>query len=129
MTQSGSRVGVVVTPVDNPGMAYGQELASRIREAVADEGEVTEKRMFGGLAFLVNGHLAITASRRGGVMARVDPAQTDALIDPPHVGRTVMRGREMDGWLSIDAEVVDGDEQLRHWVRLGVDYARTLPRR
>lgn len=78
-------------------MAYDEELASRIRELVQDEDGLTEKRMFGGLAFLINGHLAVSASSQGGMLLRVDPEQTEALVSEPHVRRFQMRGREMDG--------------------------------
>ena len=83
--------------------------------------------MFGGLAFLIDGHMAVSASSKGGLLLRVDPAQTDALVEEPHVGRFEMRGRELDGWLRVDVEVLTTDAQLRSWVRHGVDYARSLP--
>jgi len=108
-------------------MAYDVELADRIREVVQAEPGLTEKRMFGGLAFLVHGHMAVSASGQGGLLLRVDPAETESLLSEPHVGRFEMRGREMDGWLRVDAEAVDTDESLRRWVRHGVDYARSLP--
>ncbi len=108
-------------------MAYDEELASRIRSVVAGASGLTEKRMFGGLAFLINGHMAVSASSKGGLLLRVDPAQTEALVEEPHIGRFEMRGREMDGWLRVDAEAVETDAELRSWVRHGVDYARSLP--
>jgi len=108
-------------------MAYDEELANRIREAVQGERGLTEKRMFGGLAFLINGNMAVSASSKGGLLLRVDPAQTDSLVEEPHVGRFEMRGREMDGWLRVDVEAVTTDAELRGWVRHGVDYARSLP--
>ncbi len=83
--------------------------------------------MFGGLAFLINGHMAASASSQGGLLLRVDPARTETLVERPHVGRFVMRGREMDGWLRVDAPAVGTDAELRQWVSLGVDYARSLP--
>jgi TfoX/Sxy family transcriptional regulator of competence genes len=107
-------------------MAYDEELASRIREVVGGEGGLTEKRMFGGLAFLINGNMAVSASSKGGLLLRVDPAQTEALIDPPQVDRFEMRGREMNGWLRVDPEAVSTDAELRSWLRHGVDYARSL---
>ena len=107
-------------------MAYDEELASRIREVVAGENGLTEKRMFGGLAFLINGNMAVSASSKGGLLLRVDPAQTEELIDGPLVGRFEMRGREMNGWLRVDPEAVSTDAELRSWVRHGVDYARSL---
>jgi TfoX/Sxy family transcriptional regulator of competence genes len=108
-------------------MAYDEDLANRIRELVADEPAVTEKRMFGGLAFLVNGNMAVSASSRGGLLLRVDPAATETLVSQPHVGRFEMRGREMDGWLRVDVEALQTDDALRGWVDHGVAYARSLP--
>ncbi len=109
-------------------MAYDEDLAAQIRAAVATERGVTEKRMFGGLAFLVNGHLAASASGRGGMLLRVDPAATDALADQPHVERAVMRGRALDGWLHIDVAAL-GEDDVERWITLGVTYARSLPPR
>jgi hypothetical protein len=108
-------------------MAYDEDLAARIRDIVTPEPGLTEKRMFGGLAFLINGHMAVSASGKGGLLLRVDPDRTDELLDPPHVGRFVMRGREMDGWLRVDPAAVDTEERLTKWVGLGVAYVRTLP--
>lgn len=108
-------------------VAYSVELADRIRALVDGEPGLSEKKMFGGLAFLVGGRLAVAAGSTGGLLLRVDPADTDSLLCPPHVGRFEMRGREMDGWLRVDAEAVDTDESLRDWIRHGVDYARSLP--
>ncbi len=108
-------------------MAYDDELANRIREVVHGERALTEKRMFGGLAFLINGNMAASASSRGGLMLRVDPAQTESLVSEPHVRRFEMRGREMHGWLRVAAEGLETDDELRRWVSHGVTYARTLP--
>ncbi|HEX7187381.1 MAG TPA: TfoX/Sxy family protein [Actinomycetes bacterium] len=108
-------------------MAYDEELADRIREVVLDESGLTEKRMFGGLAFLINGNMAAGASSTGGMLLRIDPAQTDSLVSEPHVRRFEMRGREMDGWLRVDAEVLDTEAELRRWVGHGVTFARSLP--
>jgi hypothetical protein len=108
-------------------MAYDEALAARIREAVRGEPGVTEKAMFGGLAFLVGGHLAVSASGQGGMLLRCDPAQTETLVSEPDVGRFEMRGREMDGWLRVDDEAVRSDADLDRWVGLGVAYARSLP--
>jgi hypothetical protein len=88
---------------------------------------VTEKAMFGGLAFLVGGNLAVSASGRGGLLLRVDPAETEALVADPHADRFVMRGRAMDGWLGIDVAGIDTDADLQRWVAIGVAYARSLP--
>jgi hypothetical protein len=108
-------------------MAYDEGLANRIREAVAGEAGVTEKRMFGGLAFLVHGNMAVSASSQGGLLLRIDPADAETLTQCPGVRRFEMRGREMDGWLGIDSDVVASDGDLQHWVDIGVAYARSLP--
>jgi TfoX/Sxy family transcriptional regulator of competence genes len=108
-------------------MAYDDELANRIREVVHGEPGLSEKRMFGGLAFLVDGKLAVSASSMGGLLLRIDPRETERLVSEPHVGRFEMRGRQMDGWLRVDAEVLETDDELRRWVSHGVTYARSLP--
>ena len=108
-------------------MAYDEDLAARIRELIAAEDGLTEKKMFGGLAFLIDGHMAVAASGQGGLMARVDPAQTDALLRKPHAGPFEMRGRPMDGWVRVAAEGVRTKRQLEPWVKRGVAYARSLP--
>jgi len=108
-------------------MAYDEDLANRIRELTADEAGVTEKRMFGGLAFLVGGNMSVAASGQGGLMVRVDPDDTDALLAEPHVRPFEMRGREMRGWLRVDADGVRTSRELEPWVRRGVRYARSLP--
>ncbi|MEY2442366.1 MAG: hypothetical protein QOJ46_1792 [bacterium] len=108
-------------------MAYDEDLANRIRELIAADGDVTEKRMFGGLAFLVGGNMAAAASGQGGLMVRVDPEQTDALVREPHAGPFEMRGRAMQGWLRVDIEGVRTEGELEPWVRRGVAYARSLP--
>ncbi|MGY2874392.1 TfoX/Sxy family transcriptional regulator of competence genes [Marmoricola sp. URHA0025 HA25] len=108
-------------------MAYDEELAERIRHAVAGEAGVTEKRMFGGLAFLVHGNMAVAASGQGGLMVRTDPADAESLTAEPHVDRMVMRGRQMDGWLRVGAVAVESADALQRWVDLGVGYAGSLP--
>ncbi len=110
-------------------MAYDEELADRIRELVAGERGVTERRMFGGLAFLVHGNMAVAASGQGGLLARVDPAQTDRLVRGAHVETAVMRGRPMDGWLRVDLAGLRTTRQLRTWVERCVGYARSLPKK
>ncbi len=110
-------------------MAYVEELANRIREVVQGDPGLTEKRMFGGLAFLIDGKMAVSASSKGGLLLRVDPAQTESLVSEPHVRRFEMRGMEMDGWLRVDAEAVEFDDDLRRWVRHGVTFARSLARK
>lgn len=108
-------------------MAYDEALADRLREALQGERGLTEKRMFGGLAFMINGNMAVSASSKGGLLLRVDPAETDTLVKEPHVGPFEMRGRAMDGWLRIDADAVKTAKQLRRWASVGVAYARSLP--
>jgi TfoX/Sxy family transcriptional regulator of competence genes len=112
---------------DTARVAYDEDLAERIRERVAGEDGLTEKRMFGGLAFLINGNMAVSASGQGGILLRVDPARTEELVRAPHARRFEMRGREMDGWLRVDPTALDSDADLARWVTLGVSYARTLP--
>ena len=108
-------------------MAYDEDLASRIRELIAGESAVTEQKMFGGLAFLIGGNMAVAASGQGGLMVRCDPAETETLVAKPHARRFEMRGREMDGWLRVDDEGVRTKRQLEPWVKRGVAYARSLP--
>jgi hypothetical protein len=108
-------------------MAYDVDLANRVREHVRNEEGLTEKRMFGGLAFLINGNMAVSASSQGGLLLRCDPVQTDDLIGDPHARRFEMRGREMDGWLRIDGDGVKTERELRRWIGRGVAYARSLP--
>jgi TfoX/Sxy family transcriptional regulator of competence genes len=108
-------------------MAYDEELADRLREVLQGELGLTEKRMFGGLAFLIHGNMAVSASSQGGLLLRVEPSQTKALVGEPHVRPFEMRGREMDGWLRVDPQTLDTDDELRRWVSYGVAYARSLP--
>ena len=106
-------------------MAYDRELADRLRTALQHVDGVQEKAMFGGLAFLVGGHMAVAASGQGGLMVRCDPARTGGLVGDG-AEPMVMRGREMDGWLHIDTEGMPR-RQLQQWVGKGVSYARSLP--
>jgi TfoX/Sxy family transcriptional regulator of competence genes len=108
-------------------VAYDEDLADRIRELLGDEPGVTEKKMFGGLAFLVGGNMAVAASGQGGLMARVDPAESDALVSSSPARVVEMRGRQMPGWLRVDSEDVKTDEELSAWVERGVSFARALP--
>jgi TfoX/Sxy family transcriptional regulator of competence genes len=108
-------------------VAYDENLANRIRDLTASEADVTEKRMFGGLAFLVGGNMAVAASGQGGLMVRVEPEETDALLAQPHARPLEMRGREMQGWLRVDAEGLGSGHELATWVRRGLEYARSLP--
>lgn len=107
-------------------MPYDEDLAQRIRDLMADEPDVSEMRMFGGLAFLVGGNMAVAASGKGGLMVRVEPEQTDVLAAEPHAEPFVMRGRPLDGWLRVDAEGVGTTRELEPWVRRGSAYARSL---
>ena len=108
-------------------MAYDEALAERIRGLLAGEPDVTEKKMFGGLAFLIAGNMAVSASGQGGLLLRCEPLATVDLVQDPHASTAVMRGRPMEGWLRVDADGVQTDVELRRWVACGVDYARSLP--
>jgi TfoX/Sxy family transcriptional regulator of competence genes len=108
-------------------MAYDEDLAERVRELIARERGVTEKKMFGGLAFLVGGNMAVAASGQGGLMVRVDPAQSESLVASTKARYMVMRGREMAGWLRVDSADVRTGPQLGRWVELGTAYTRSLP--
>jgi TfoX/Sxy family transcriptional regulator of competence genes len=108
-------------------VAYDEQLAERIRQMVDGEAGLTEKRMFGGLAFLVGGNMAIAASGQGGVLVRVDPAQSDELVAKTDAYVAVMRGSPMAGWLRVDSDHLRTKPQLAKWVKLGVAYARSLP--
>ena len=108
-------------------MAYDEDLALRLQALLADEPALTTKKMFGGLAFLVGGNMVVAASSQGGLLARVDPARSDALIERPHTARMVMGGRDMDGWLRIADDGLDSDDDLRGWVDECLAYVRTLP--
>ncbi len=108
-------------------MAYDEDLADRIRELVGAEPGVSEVKMFGGLAFLIGGNMAVSASRQGGIMVRVDPEQSDRLVSTTSAYPMVMRGRAMDGWLRVDADHVRTRRQLASWVARGVAYAGSLP--
>jgi TfoX/Sxy family transcriptional regulator of competence genes len=108
-------------------MAYDEDLANRIRELLGAQRGVEEKRMFGGLAFLVNGNMSVAASGQGGLLVRVPPDETDELLRRPHVDPMVMAGREARGWLRVDADGVRTKRQLQGWVTRGTGYARSLP--
>jgi TfoX/Sxy family transcriptional regulator of competence genes len=108
-------------------MAYDEDLANRVRELVAAEEGVVERRMFGGLSFLIGGHMSVSVSGRGGLLLRCDPKETDKWLAKPHVSPFEMRGRAMDGWLRVAPEGVPTRRQLQSWVTRGVAYARSLP--
>ena len=108
-------------------MAYDEELADRLRELIAGEAGLTEQRMFGGLAFLIGGNMAVAASGQGGLLVRVDPTESDSLLSTTKARPMEMRGRTMQGWLRVDAEDVRTKRELAKWVERGTSYARTLP--
>ncbi len=108
-------------------MTYDEDLAARVRDCVQRESGLSEQKMFGGLAFLINGNMAVAVSAQGGLLLRVDPEQTEALADRPLAARFVMRGREMNGWLRVDPRAVQEEDGLERWVQVGVTYARSLP--
>ncbi|MEO8827762.1 TfoX/Sxy family protein [Lapillicoccus sp.] len=108
-------------------MAYDEELADRLRETLQDVSGVTEKRMFGGLAFMVSGNMAVAAGSQGALMVRVDPSFSEELGSRPHASRMVMRGKEMNGWLTVDADGLRTDPDLASWVETALSYAQSLP--
>lgn len=112
---------------DDAAVPYDEDLVNRIREVLADEIDVTEKKMFGGLSFLVGGHLAVAASGQGGLVVLVDRAATEALLAKPHARPFETRGRSRQGWLRVDAQGVRTKRQLQPWVKRGVARARALP--
>jgi TfoX/Sxy family transcriptional regulator of competence genes len=108
-------------------VAYDEDLANRIRELVAGEAGVVEKRMFGGLAFLIDGNMSVSVSGQGGLLLRCDPHETGVLLGKPYAAPFEMRGRAMDGWLRVDPEGLHTNRQLARWVERGLSYARSLP--
>jgi TfoX/Sxy family transcriptional regulator of competence genes len=116
-----------VPVADHAVMAYDEELARRIRELIGSEPLLTEKKMFGGLAFLIGGNMAVAASGQGGLLVRVDPARSDALVASSAARPMEMRGRQMQGWLRVDGEHLRTKRQLAAWVGRGVSFASSLP--
>ena len=108
-------------------MAYDEDLADRIRELLGSESGLTEKKMFGGLAFLIGGNMAVAASGQGGVLVRVDPAESDMLVATTNARLMEMRGRPIQGWLRVDSDDVRTKRELAKWVEFGATYARSLP--
>jgi TfoX/Sxy family transcriptional regulator of competence genes len=108
-------------------VAYDEKLAGRIRDLIAGEPSLTEQKMFGGLAFLIGGNMAIAASGQGGLLVRVDPAETEALIARSPARPFEMRGKQMAGWLRVDDQDVRTKRELATWVKRGATYARSLP--
>ena len=107
-------------------MPYDVDLADRLREMLADQPGIVEKRMFGGVAFLEGGHMAVGASSKGGLLLRVDPAQTESLLADPRAEPFEMRGKAMSGWLRVDIDGSASDDELSRWVEHGLAYVRTL---
>jgi TfoX/Sxy family transcriptional regulator of competence genes len=108
-------------------VAYDEELADRIREQITGEPDVTERKMVGGLAFLVRGNMAVAASGQGGLLVRVDPAQSDTLVATTNARPMEMRGRPMQGWLRVGSAEIRTARELTMWVQRGVAFARSLP--
>jgi hypothetical protein len=108
-------------------MAYDEKLADRVRTMIGDRDDLTEQRMFGGLAFLIGGNMSVGISGQGGLMVRLEPSETERALKEPGARILDMRGRSMNGWLRVTPEVLDEDDDLRHWVEIGVGYASTLP--
>jgi TfoX/Sxy family transcriptional regulator of competence genes len=108
-------------------MAYDEDLANRLRELLAEQDAITERKMFGGLAFLVHGNMSVSASGRGGLLARIDPAETDAALARPHASLMQMRGRAMEGWIRVAPEGLAPKRELAAWVRRSLAYVKRLP--
>jgi TfoX/Sxy family transcriptional regulator of competence genes len=108
-------------------MAYDEDLVNRLRELLADEDAVTEKKMFGGFAFLLRGHMSVCASRNGGLLARIDPADTDRVLARPHVALMQMGGRTMAGWLTVEPAALTTESELAAWVERSVSFVKSLP--
>ena len=108
-------------------MAYDEDLADRLRDLLEGEPDLTEQKMFGGLAFLIGGNMSVAASGQGGLLVRVDPARSDALLATTNAHLMEMRGRRMQGWLRVASDDVRTKRQLATWVKLGTTYARSLP--
>jgi TfoX/Sxy family transcriptional regulator of competence genes len=108
-------------------MAYDEDLVNRLRELLADEDAVTEKKMFGGFAFLLRGHMSVCASRNGGLLARIDPADTDRFLARPHVALMQMGGRTMAGWLIVEPAALTTESELAAWVERSVSFVKSLP--
>jgi len=113
--------------IELPLMAYDENLAERIRELIGSEPGLSERKMFGGLTFLINGHMTIAASGQGGLLVRTDPVKTNELESMPEAEVMVMRGRPMPGWLRISSENVSEDDDLKKWVEISSKYTSSLP--
>jgi hypothetical protein len=107
-------------------VTYDLALADRIRELLLFEPDVVETRMFGGLAFLLRGHIAVAVSGGGGLLMRAEADEWEQLLAQPGVGPFEMRGRPLRGWVRVSEDAVSADEDLQRWVETGVDLARAL---
>ena len=108
-------------------MPHDEDLAERLRELLAGEPDLSEMKTFGGIGFLIGGHMAVAASGQGGLMVRVDPAESEKLVLTTDAYPMVMRGKPMKGWLRLDSEHVTGKRELAKWVKTGTTFARSLP--
>ena len=108
-------------------MAYDEELAERIRALLGNRAGLTEKKMFGGLGFMIGGNMAIAASGQGGILVRVDPGESDDLVATTPAEPMEMRGRQMAGWLRVGTAELEDDAALGEWVERGAAYAGSLP--
>jgi TfoX/Sxy family transcriptional regulator of competence genes len=107
-------------------MPYDEDLVNRLRELLADQDAITEKKMFGGLAFLLHGHMSVSASRTGGLLVRIDPAETQAALERPHVTLMTIGGRTMEGWVIVAPQGLKTRRELSAWVERAVGYVKTL---
>lgn len=108
-------------------MAYDERLAERLRDLLADEEAITERQMFGGLAFLAHGHMSVAASRTGGLLVRIDPAESDAALARTHVTRMEMGGRTVDGWVLVAPDGLRTKRQLASWVERSLRFVKAFP--
>jgi TfoX/Sxy family transcriptional regulator of competence genes len=108
-------------------MAYDKDLAERIRQCLLSIPDLSEKKMFGGVGFLINGNMTIAASAQGGILIRIDPSRTESLLETTHAQPMVMRGKSMTGWLRVSADELRSDNELNKWVIRSTAYAQTLP--
>jgi TfoX/Sxy family transcriptional regulator of competence genes len=108
-------------------MPYDEKLAERLRTLLAKERNVTEKKMFGGIGFIVRGNMCVSASGKGGILVRIDPEESDAAIARPHATLMEMGGRKMAGWIRVDAAGLKSERELESWVRRALEYVKTLP--
>jgi TfoX/Sxy family transcriptional regulator of competence genes len=109
-------------------MAYDEQLAEEVRERLAEvDGELIEKKMFGGLGFMLDGNLVVAASRRGGLLVRTDPADADEVESQPGVEPMKSAGRRMPGWVFVDAGALRSEAELDAWMSRALAFVATLP--